>query len=173
MRTRTSGRAQNRRNARKAKQQSTSIYFLLWATFTAFSLIIVFFLSLSQGILLSRTYRNQASQEIYTKGRHIQRLLTTDMPPSYEENRTAYLRFLATQYDVNIFILSEDGEVLLPEFPENPDGTFDYTQEIVEFASSLFVKINLSPIEINCLFSSNNRNSMVLLPFAIIENGCG
>ena len=126
-----------RRSARKAKQQSTSIYFLLWATFTAFSLVIVLLLSISQAILLAQSYRREAALEMSQKGREIQHLVLSEPPKPYEGNKSLYLRMLSTQYDVHIFILNDQGEVLFPQMIDGENATFDFSEEIVELKNKL------------------------------------
>ena len=79
-------RRRKMRYARRKKQQSTSIYFLLWATFTALSLFIVLLISISQGVLFSQTYRSEAALEMRNKGQQIQRLITSEPPAEYEGN---------------------------------------------------------------------------------------
>ena len=135
----TNGKKLNRRSARQAKQQSTSIYFLLWATFTAFSLIIVLLLAISQGVLLSQTYRSEAAREMRTKGQSIQRLILAELPPEYEGNKSLYLRMLSAEYDVNIFILDEDGDILYPQMPsqDSENQKFDFAEEIVLLKNKL------------------------------------
>lgn len=136
MGVRTNGKKQKRRSARQAKQQSTSIYFLLWATFTAFSLVIVLLLAVSQGVLLTHTYRSEGAREMRDKGYRIEQLVTAQLPPEYEGNKNLYLRMLAAQFDVNVFILNDKGEVLYPQIPAN-DEKFDFSEEIVALKEKL------------------------------------
>ena len=54
-------------------QNTTSIYFLLWAIFTALSLFIVLLSVFTQQYMLSQAYREQATRELAEKGRNIER----------------------------------------------------------------------------------------------------
>ena len=75
------GAPQKKPRARKARrgwsfrgrQSATSIYFLLWAIFTALSLFIVLFSVFTQQYMLSQAYREQATRELAEKGRNIER----------------------------------------------------------------------------------------------------
>ena len=113
-----------RRNNRK---NSTSIYFLLWSVFTALSLLIVLLVGLSQWIITTQTYKREAARELQNKGPQIQAQLENP-PVAAGGNISAHLRYLSTVYDVNVFILSENGDILFPQFPdfeENADESFN------------------------------------------------
>ena len=87
----------NRRRAFRKKQWNTSIYFLLWATFTAFSLLIVLLLSISQSVMMSQAYKGQAARDVKDKGQQIQTLMQRSPPPEYEGNKSLFLRMLAAE----------------------------------------------------------------------------
>ncbi len=106
-----------RRNYRR-RQKGTSIYFLLWAAFSVVALIIVLLFSFAQGIVMTQVYENTAAREVSDNGKKIEAHLAGPMPPVFQNNRSAYIRYLASYYDVNVFLLSESGEVLFPQFPE-------------------------------------------------------
>ena len=121
----------NRRRALRKKQWNTSIYFLLWATFTAFSLLIVLLLGISQGVMMSRGYKGQAARDVKDKGQQIQTLMQQPTPPEYEGNKSLFLRMLAAEYNVQAFILNGQGEVIYPQMPPVEGDTFDFSEEIV------------------------------------------
>ena len=90
------------------------MFFLLWTVFTALSLLIVLFFGLSQRAVMTQAYKSEAVHELREKSVHIKRAVEQDVPPEFENNKSLYLRMLSTSYDVNIFILDGDGEVLFP-----------------------------------------------------------
>ncbi len=111
-----------RRQAFHRKLTSTSIYFLLWSVFTVLSLLIVLCCSLMQQLLLTRSYKEEASREVNEKGRQIETALRGDMPAWTGGNYSGYLRFLSQDLGVRIYILNDAGEVLYPQ-EENFDPT--------------------------------------------------
>lgn len=104
----------NRRNYR-AKQNNTSIYFLLWSVFTALSLLVVLLFGVSYHIITAQTYKREASWTVREKGEIIREAVALPPPPEFQENKSAHLRFLSKTHDVNIFILSASGELLYPQ----------------------------------------------------------
>lgn len=120
----------------RRKQRSTSIYFLVWAIFTALSLLIVLFCGLAQQATVIRAYKDEAAHDINEKGRIIETELSRGIPEWAGGNYSGYLRFLARSYDVNIFLLDETGEVLFPQEqhfnPSDPtvEGHWDFSEEL-------------------------------------------
>ena len=95
-------------------QRTTSLYFLLWAIFTVFTLLILIAGNFSQQFVLSNALKEQASREMAEKGPRIQASLNRDVPEWTGENYSGYIRILARYYDVDIYILDEEGTVLFP-----------------------------------------------------------
>ena len=60
-------RAGTPRKPKKGKEKR-SIYFVLWAVFTAFSLLIVLLFGVSQSVALKQSYENAAMKETFTTG---------------------------------------------------------------------------------------------------------
>ncbi len=121
-----------KRQRRNNRRSSTSIYFLLWSVFTALSLLIVLFVGLSQWLVTTQTYKREAARELQNKGPQIQKEIE-DMPVSAGGSTSAHLRYLAAVYDVNIFILSEHGDILFPQFPDYggaTDAPLDFKDEL-------------------------------------------
>ena len=117
-------------------QSTTSIYFLLWAIFTALSLVIVFASALSQRVVLTQTYKDQSHREVTEKGKQIEQELLTKPPEWVGDNYSGYIRLLSQIHDVDLYLLSADGEVLfprepnfLPDAPEVED-LYDFTAEM-------------------------------------------
>ena len=111
-----------KKTGRNNRKNSTSIYFLLWSVFAVLSLLIVLLVGLSQWIITSQTYKQEAARELQSKGPQIQRQIE-DAPVAAGGNISAHLRYLSTVYDVNVFILSENGDILFPQFPEFEENT--------------------------------------------------
>lgn len=97
------------------KQRSTSIYFLVWAVFTALSFLIVLFCGLAQQITILRAYKDEAARDINEKGRSIEAEISRGLPDWAGGNYSGFLRFLARSNDVQIFLLDESGAVLFPQ----------------------------------------------------------
>ena len=132
---------QRKRRARRferfyRKQSSTSIYFLLWAIFTALSLIIVFVSALSQRLILTQTYKDQSYREVTEKGKQIERDLLSGSPEWAGGNFSGYVRMLSQIHDVNLYVLNENGELLFPREPNFTPGApeveeqYDFSEEI-------------------------------------------
>ncbi len=101
----------------KKKQRSTSIYFLIWAAFSAVALVIVLIFGISQHFTLVQTHKEEIERNLIQSGRQITASISaaaTGTPPLKEEEWHSYLRYLARVNDVGVLILNESGEVLCP-----------------------------------------------------------
>lgn len=141
----TARKKQSRRGFRvRGKQQSTSIYFLLWSIFSALSLLVVLVFGISQQALLKRTYKDEAAREISNKGAEIHRAVLVGPPDAFGPNNyNGYVRFLNGTYDVNIVILDGEGNLLFPkdpnldtDLPEYKD-LYDFTDEVERLKNKL------------------------------------
>ena len=119
------------------RQQSTSIYFLLWAIFSAFALLIVLLFGFSQQALLKRTYKDEAAREIADKGATIRKAVLDGPPEAFGKNNyNGYIRFLSVTYSVNVVVLDGEGNLLFPIDPnldrEDPayKDHYDYSEEM-------------------------------------------
>ena len=118
------------------KQSSTSIYFLLWAIFTALSLVIVFVSALSQRLILTQTYKDQSYRQVTEKGKQIEQELLIGPPEWTGGNFSGYVRMLSQIHDVNLYVLSEDGDLLFPREPNftpnapEVEEQYDFSEEI-------------------------------------------
>ncbi|MBR4942713.1 MAG: ATP-binding protein [Clostridia bacterium] len=110
-------RKERRRENFRRKQGATSIYFLLWAIFTALSLMIVLSSALTQRFVFVHSYKEQASRELAETGRSIERVLHEDLPDWAGGNYNGYIRILSREYGVDIYVLGKDGKVILPTEP--------------------------------------------------------
>ena len=141
--SKASGREKKRARFRRApstiarrKQVRPSIYFLLWTIFTALSLLIVLLCVFTQQSLMRQTYETEATRWIAETGRTLRERVWQRPPEEFGDNYSGYLRYLASEYDVELVILSEEGKVLFPQEqkfdPEYPmiREYFDYSDEL-------------------------------------------
>lgn len=91
-----------------------SIYFVLWATFSLFAFLILLVTGISYRVVMERSYQFELLNTVTEKGNEISRALDEEMPPAYAGDYSAYIRFLAQDHDVTIFVLSDEGVVLYP-----------------------------------------------------------
>ena len=112
----------------KKKTKPASIYFLLWASFAVLSLIIVMIFSFTQALALDQTYREEGAKEITVKGRAIEAILKEETPAGFEKNHSGFVRYLAQSNGVEIFILSENGEVLYPREENIHPGSPEFNE---------------------------------------------
>ena len=125
------------------KQRKTSMFFVLWATFAliAFLLLIVFFVT--QRVVLKTTYENEAIRTLDDKGARINRELRETPPSAFGQNYDGFVRFLSAREGIPVYILDENGNVLMP-LEENMDPSaeswlenFDFTERIERHKSEL------------------------------------
>lgn len=127
---------ENKRNYRIRRKSTTSIYFLLLAVFSAFSLFMVLFFGFTQRVVMNQTYKNEAVRDLAEKGRKIQVEILEAPLSAYGNSRSAQLRYLSAYYDVNVYILDDTGRVLFPQEPHfNSDAgqkreEFDFSDDI-------------------------------------------
>lgn len=98
-----------------------SIYFLLWAAFSAFSLLIVLLFGFMQNIMLKQSYKSEIAYNLAEQGKAIRQELGNYDGRFY----SAFVRYLAQRYDVGVYILDADGNVV---FPVEEDSETDFTE---------------------------------------------
>ena len=120
----------------RKKQTNTSVFFLIWSIFSAMALFIVLSFGVSQIVIMKQIYKNEASKEVANKGQRIEQELLKETPSLFGDNFSGYLRFLSSSYNVDLFILNEDGLVLFPQEhnldPNNPElsDVYDFSDEM-------------------------------------------
>ena len=130
------GDKHRRRRKYRGAQRHTSVYFLVWAIFTAFILLIVLLFGITQQWVMSQSYKNEASKEVSRKGVDIEEDIERGVPPQFSDSWSVYLRILSKQYDTEIYILSQEGRLVFPTEPNanpsDPDWEeyFDFTKEV-------------------------------------------
>lgn len=125
----------------RRKQNATSIYFLLWAIFTALSLVIVLFSAFTQRFVLIQSYKEQASLEIAEKGKLIETQVSGGAPEWTGGNYSGYLRILSQNHGVNIYILNGEGKVLFPQEP-NFDPESPEVEKQLDFSDEMQTMLN-------------------------------
>lgn len=121
----------------KRRQKSTSIYFLLWTAFSGLALIVVLLFGFTQWFVVENTYKSEAAKDVTSKGRRVEYSLKN--PPSqFADNPGFYLRVLANDFNLNIVVLNETGEVILPQSPDLPTGEqVDFSQKFARLQQEL------------------------------------
>lgn len=127
----------NRMNMRRA---SPSIYFLLWATFSAFSLIIVLLFGLTQNAVMRSSYESEIAINLADHGKIIRRELLEYQGPSY----SAFVHYQAQRYNVGVYILNADGSVVFP-VDEDSDENFSERFGFSEKMERLLEHLEASP----------------------------
>lgn len=125
-------KSEQKRQKYRQKRKSTSIYFLLWAAFSAFTLLVLILFGLIQSVLLSQSYKGAVAKDVNQKGEQIVSDLTNNRLP-VQSNWNMFVKGLSAHYGVNIVLLGEDGGVLL----DSSEGSRDFSDEIVVLKEKL------------------------------------
>ncbi len=105
-----------RRRSFRRRQQASSIFFLLWTVFSLFALLVVVGCSFGQHYIVKRSFKEQAAHEVNEKGAMIARQVVIEPPEIFGKNNlNGYIRYLSRSYDVDIYILDEQGRLLFPQ----------------------------------------------------------
>ena len=137
-------------------QRTTSLYFLLWAIFTVFTLLILIAGNFSQQFVLSNALKEQASREMAENGPRIQASLNRDVPEWTGENYSGYIRILARYYDVDIYILDEKGTVLFP-LEANFDPNAPEVEETMNFSEEIKVLLSRLGENEHTMYETNDE----------------
>lgn len=125
-----------RERIRYYRRRPTSIYFLLWASFSALAIFLLALLGITQRMMLERSMKDEAASNVSAKGPKIEKQIENGPPPAFNGNYDLYLRVLALENNVDVLILGEDGTLLYPSKEEygdaNPDldGYFHFKDEV-------------------------------------------
>ncbi len=122
----------------RKRQRSNSIFFLIWSVFTAFTVVFVLLFGVSQQVVFSHTYKQEAFKELTTKGTRIEREVLLSPPAQFGDNYSGYLRYLSRYYGLDIYLLDSQGDVLFPQ--ENnfaPELKINYSKVLQEIKKRL------------------------------------
>lgn len=131
-------------NGRKkySKPRSTSIYFLLWATFSVFSLVIVLLFGFMQNYLLNQSYKEEVAHNLAANGKTIRKELLEYRGPDYG----IFVRYQSAKYNLGVYILEENGTLLFPDAADvTPSDPNTDSPDFTEKAERL--KARLSSLE--------------------------
>ncbi len=110
---------------------------MLWSAFTVITFVIVLLFGITQSVALGQTYKDETSRLLMERGSRINRAMRERLPQPFGNNYDAYVRYLAQANDVQVYLLTEEGEVLLP-LESNSDSIYpaygeeyDFTEKIV------------------------------------------
>lgn len=99
-----------------AMQKGTSIYFLLWSAFSLMALVIVALFAFSQHYVLRNTYEQEMAKSLAEKGKQIETFIDRAGLNGIEsEEYSAFVRYLGTANDVDVYIITAGGKVLAPK----------------------------------------------------------
>lgn len=126
---------QKRRRKYRGAQSHVSVYFLVWTIFATFTLLVVLLFGFTQRFIMAQSYKNVASKEVDGKGRQIEADIERGIPSIFNDNLSAYLRVLSQQHGVQVYLFSQDGNLLFPTEPnlggiEEWEGYADFTREV-------------------------------------------
>ena len=156
--------------ASQKKQKNTSIFFLIWTVISALVVLISILFGVAQQVMMTQSYKNAAARELTEKGGVIKEEVLKVPSASFGGNYSGYLRFLSRSYDVEIFILSENGEVLFPQEPNfdtdapEIEEQFDFTEEIGN------LKKQLAEVEDDAAVYEGNNAYVYGSKIALYEN---
>ena len=117
----------------RKKPIAISIYFVLWAIFTAISLMIVLLSAFAHHWVFTNSYKEQAEYMLSQKGTQIELALTEGFPSG---NKNGLLRSLERQNGVSIYVLDESGRVILPQEETEPN-TKDFASQMPTILAQL------------------------------------
>ncbi|MBQ5929218.1 MAG: HAMP domain-containing histidine kinase [Clostridia bacterium] len=127
----------------RGKKRPTSTFFLLWASFSALSLLLLLILGITQRVTIERSLKDEAASGVSARGPRIAQQIVDGPPPAYNGNYNLYLRVLALENDVDVLLFGADGKLLYPskeEFGETPpdlEEYFDFQEEIERMIEEL------------------------------------
>ncbi len=105
-----------RRRSFRRRQQTSSIFFLLWTVFSLFALLVVVGCSVGQRYIVQRSFKDQAAREVSEKGAMIARQIVVEPPEIFGDNNlNGYIRYLSRSHDVDVYILDGQGRLLFPQ----------------------------------------------------------
>ena len=109
---------------------------MLWGAFTVVTLLIVLLFGITQTVTLGRTYKDETSRLLMERGARINRAMRENLPTPFGNNYDAYVRYLAQTNDVQVYVLTEEGKVLLP-LESNSDSIYPAYGEEYDFTSKI------------------------------------
>ena len=134
------GKKQKIRRGYRGAQSRVSVYFLVWTIFATFTLLIVLMFGFTQRFIMTQSYKNEASKEVSVKGEQIADDIEKGIPPIFNGNVSAFLRILSQQHGVQVYLFSQEGNLLFPTEPSLEDFEDGEVYEEVKREAALLVK---------------------------------
>lgn len=134
------GKKQKIRRGYRGAQSHVSVYFLVWTIFATFTLLIVLMFGFTQRFIMTQSYKNEASKEVSVKGEQIADDIEKGIPPIFNGNVSAFLRILSQQHGVQVYLFSQEGNLLFPTEPSLEDFEDGEVYEEVKREAALLVK---------------------------------
>lgn len=115
------------------KRKNTSIFFMLWTVFSLFSVAIVCLFGFGQRYILNRSYKERIAEDVSRCGKTVQKELATfGANPLVDYSGFLYSR--AFTYDMSIFLVDDEGEILYPQGLEDYSGDL-YAASDLDFSA--------------------------------------
>ncbi|MBQ9729665.1 MAG: HAMP domain-containing protein [Clostridia bacterium] len=103
------------KKANRRQQVGRSIYFILWAIFSVFSLVILLLIGGTQLLVAEQSFRYEMLKSVSSKGNAVKEALCAELPSAFQGDQNAYVRFLSDKHNAVVFVLSNSGELLSPK----------------------------------------------------------
>ena len=127
----------------RKKRRPTSTFFLLWACFSVLCSLLLLIFGVTQRFTIESALKDEAASEVSACGPRIERQLLEGPPPTFNGNYSLYVRVLASQNNVDLLILDENGKLLYPAQDEygsahpDLDGYFNFKEEVERMIKEL------------------------------------
>ncbi len=122
-------------------KRGVSFYVVLWLILSILSIGLIVTVSVALYMSVSRTYKEEVRKELEEQRLYIYMDIVSETPTSYQDNRSEYVRYLASRYDANIFVLDLGGIVVHPYIPDFIAGATtepdDYSAQLEELKGQL------------------------------------
>ncbi|MBE7085388.1 MAG: HAMP domain-containing protein, partial [Clostridiales bacterium] len=119
-----------KRVRRGYRARKMSIFLMLWAVFSALSLFIVLLFGISQHTITTTTYKQETSRLLREQSAQIKADVLRELEEQKTPTPSLSVMRLSVVYDVDIKVLSLDGEVILPQKTQEGEVQKDYTEEV-------------------------------------------
>ncbi|MDD6996138.1 MAG: HAMP domain-containing sensor histidine kinase [Candidatus Borkfalkiaceae bacterium] len=141
---------------KRKERKKSSIYFVLWAAFTAFSLVIVLLFGFSQGASVKDTYSRAAMEDTLAAGNGVKKNLQDKL--NRQGISGAFTREFfweqSSAYNVRALLLDGDGNVLLPdEDSASAENFFEVTAELIARLGEENAPFALAKTDEECVYA--------------------
>ncbi len=106
-----------KRGAKKVR--SLNLNLILWLSFLIFAILFIGLFALVQNFQLNRRYSEQIKKNLQEAAQSLSVRLGSSKLPIAEVSKI--LLSVTNEYNVSVYLLSEDGEIVFPDLPEEED----------------------------------------------------